>query len=98
LLSDSIILINLGAISDDKGAYIRSLGYKIINWNIDTVDWDSGSTTQTILENTKNGLRLNNKGIILMHDHYRVTHEALPGIINHLRSESYNIVSIDECL
>ncbi len=53
MLDDSIlhlilIMINLGAISDDKGAYIRSLGYKIINWNIDTVDWESQSQFGTV--------------------------------------------------
>ena len=81
-----------------KRPYIRSLGYKIVNWNIDTVDWDSGATAQTILENAKNGLKLNNGGILLMHDINRSTHEALPAIINHLRSESFNIVRLDECL
>ena len=27
-----------GSINNDKNAYIRSLGYKIINWNVDSVD------------------------------------------------------------
>lgn len=92
------VFLPLGAISDEKGTFIRSLGYKIINWNVDSADWDSGASAQSIFENVKNGIQLSNGGIILMHDIYKATHESLSSIISHLKSESYNIVRLDECI
>jgi peptidoglycan/xylan/chitin deacetylase (PgdA/CDA1 family) len=87
-----------GDISDATGAYIRSLGYRIVKWNVDPIDWRSDATPQSIADRVRNEVRANNGGIVLMHDIYSRTNQALPSIINFLRSESFNIVRLDECL
>ena len=87
-----------GSIPAEKGAYIRSLGYKIVNWNVSTEDWQATATIQSIFDNVLNGLRATNRGIILMHDPQKICFEALSLILNFLRAESYNIVRLDECI
>ena len=87
-----------GDITDSTGAYIRSLGYKIVKWNVDPIDWGYSATPQSITDKVRYEVRANNGGIVLMHDIYSRTNQALPSIINFLRSEAFNIVRLDECL
>ena len=87
-----------GSIPSDKGEFIRSLGYKIINWNVSTRDSQSNTTVQIAYDYLISGLRATNRGIVLMHDVQKVCYEALPLILEYLRAQSYNIVRLDECI
>ena len=87
-----------GDISDANSAYIRSLGYRIVKWNVDPIDWEYGASPQTVIDRVRYEVRANNGGIVLLHDIHRTTNQALPSIINFLQSESYNIVRLDECI
>ncbi|MCS1350216.1 polysaccharide deacetylase family protein [Mechercharimyces sp. CAU 1602] len=78
---------------------IEKRGYEIINWDVDTVDWERGRTAAEILETVKNQAR--SGSIILQHDgggNREATVQALPAIISYLQKEGYKLVTIDELL
>lgn len=90
-----------GSLNRDNVKQVADLGYKIIAWNVDSLDWKSLSGEQVrtnILENVRNG------SIILQHsaggpgEDLSGTVEALPVIITTLKKEGYEFVTIPELL
>ena len=90
-----------GSLNRDNVKQVADLGYKIIAWNVDSLDWKSLSGEQVrtnILENVRNG------SIILQHsaggpgEDLSGTVEALPVIITTLKKEGYKFVTIPELL
>ena len=74
---------------------VNGLGMKPIQWNVDSLDWkglDAAEITRRVTENTAPG------SIILFHNAAEHTPEALPGIIEYLLSEGYEIVPVSELL
>lgn len=70
-------------------------GIAIVNWSIDSLDWqyrDAAKTIAHIKENTHNG------GILLMHDIHAESVEALPAVLEYLTSEGYELVSVEELM
>ncbi len=69
----------------------EEMGYKIILWSIDTIDWKPDSTADKIknrvMEKPLNG------AIVLMHPKSE-TVKALPEIINFIRSQGVEIVPV----
>lgn len=62
-------------------------------WNVDSEDWknkDAAATTALIMKQTKPG------SIILMHDIWPSTAEALPSIISKLMAAGYTPVTLPE--
>ncbi|MEG0873173.1 MAG: polysaccharide deacetylase family protein [Clostridia bacterium] len=73
----------------------QQLNMPIILWNIDTQDWKSKNTASIVskaLENVQDG------DIILMHDIYKTTADAVPYIITELKSRGFELVTITELL
>lgn len=72
----------------------ESLGYKVIMWSIDTIDWNTKDYTM-ILE------RVNKKrhsgAIVLMHP-TEVTVKALPELIKSLQADGYKITTVSDVL
>jgi len=68
---------------------INELGYRYFDWDIDTNDWRQSSTPESIIEDILMNTRSREHVIILMHDVYERTLEALPGIIEGLREQGY---------
>jgi len=73
------------------------LGYKVIQWDTDSLDWKANSVQQIVdrvVTKTHPG------DIILMHasDSVKYTHEALPQIIDQLRSQGYDFASVSELM
>ena len=67
--------------------------YPIILWNIDTRDWftkDSDKIYNHIITNVCDGC------IVLMHDVYPATIEAVKKVIPELKSMGYDIVSVSD--
>ena len=63
----------------------------IINWTIDTLDWTNVSESyvyDTIMQNCYNGC------IVLMHDGYHNTVNALKGLLPALKREGYQVVGV----
>lgn len=72
---------------------IDIIDYPLVLWNIDTRDWESLNTksiVELVKENVKDG------DIILFHDMYPTTVEAIKGIVPYLINEGYQLVTIDE--
>lgn len=65
----------------------------IINWTIDTLDWTGVSAEEiyeTIFKNRFSG------AIVLMHDNYDATVEALKRLLPDLKQDGYQVVSVSE--
>ena len=81
-----------GAISDD----IRnSLDLSFIMWDVDSLDWKSKNEAAILTEiqhQTSDG------AIILMHDIHQTTIDALPTVLDYLKSQGYTFVTVDELL
>lgn len=72
----------------------EDLGYKVIMWSIDTIDWNTKDYTK-ILERVNK--KIHNGAIILMHP-TESTVKALPILINNILNSGYEIVPVSEVL
>lgn len=83
-----------GDFNQDTLEVARSLGYKTILWSIDTIDWKREGKDiilKRVFKNPHNG------AFILMHP-TKYTVEALPEMIDGLRTRGYDIVTVGELL
>jgi polysaccharide deacetylase family sporulation protein PdaB len=73
------------------------LGYTVIQWDTDSLDWMNIGTEKIIRRVVS---RAHPGDIILMHasDSSKQTHEALPVIIDQLRDKGYSFVSVSRLL
>ncbi len=70
-----------------------NLGLKTIQWDVDTLDW-KGISASEILQRVKSGVK--NGSIILCHNNSDHIVDALPQIIEFLKTEGYKMVKISE--
>jgi len=71
------------------------LGYAIINWNVDTMDWryrDPDRIYNVIMDRAKDG------SVILMHDIHATTAEAMIRVIPSLVEAGFDLVTVSELL
>lgn len=73
----------------------RVAGKPIINWDVDSEDWKSKNAGM-IQGRIKASLTEN--AIVLMHDIQPATVEALPGVIDNMRQQGFEFVSVDTLL
>ena len=79
-----------GAVNDNVRA---TVGTPMILWSIDTLDWetqDAQTTVDTVMENVADG------SIILMHDIFSASVDAVEMLVPRLLSEGYELVTIHE--
>jgi len=79
-----------GEIDERINRIAVQLGYEVIMWSLDTIDWqnpDMGTIVKRVVP------RIHNDAIILMHP-TKPTVEALPQIIKQLREEGYQMVPV----
>ena len=86
-----------GAYNDTIVALARERGYRTILWSVDAGDWRRPPVDQVVkatLSNVRPG------SIVLMHDgQYPLpTPQAMASIIDHLRSQGYELVTVSELL
>lgn len=90
-----------GSIDPERVEFISNIGYKIIAWNVDSLDWKGLSAEEVktnVLENVTEG------SIILQHsaggegEDLSGSVEALPEIIDVLKEEGFEFVTVDEIL
>ncbi len=80
-----------GGFVDEK--VLAATGVPIIYWTIDTVDWRDRNA-KTVRERAVSEAR--DGAMILMHDIHATTVEAVEGIIDDLRSQGYEFVTVSE--
>ena len=81
-----------GAITDD----IRnSLDLSFIMWDVDSLDWKSKNEASILTEIQR---EVKNGSIILMHDIHAETVNALPKVIDYLKGQGYDFVTVPDLL
>lgn len=72
-----------------------AVGAPIISWSLDTVDWKSRNTdaiVKIVLDNVRDG------DIILLHEIYKTTAEAVEIIVPELIKKGYQLVTVSEMM
>lgn len=77
------------------GPTAKIIGKAIIQWDVDSEDWRSLNTTK-IVERVKGSV--DDGSIILMHDIYPETIQAVPQIIEALKTQGYQFVTVNQLL
>jgi peptidoglycan/xylan/chitin deacetylase (PgdA/CDA1 family) len=88
--STTVIRPPYGAYNDEVLSLMQE---PVVLWDLDTEDWDSRNAkkvTEKVLENIKDG------DIVLMHDIYDSTAEAVETLVPKLKEQGYQIVSVSE--
>ncbi|HZJ76554.1 MAG TPA: polysaccharide deacetylase family protein [Oscillospiraceae bacterium] len=89
-----------GAVKAQDKQLINSLGYKVVNWSVDTRDW-AGTSNEQIMKYVKQ--QLGPGGIILMHNSgntgiIKNTVSTLPVMIEWIAEQGYEFVTVTEIL
>ncbi|OAX46523.1 Peptidoglycan-N-acetylglucosamine deacetylase [Paenibacillus sp. AD87] len=74
-----------------------SLNYQVVQWDTDSQDWKNPGV-QTIVDRVVS--KAHPGDIVLLHasDSSKQTHEALPVIIDKLKNQGYEFVTVSELL
>jgi peptidoglycan/xylan/chitin deacetylase (PgdA/CDA1 family) len=84
-----------GAVSDKVRNVSRELGFAIINWSVDPLDWktrDADAVYNAIMRDVAD------RAIVLSHDSYATTAAAMERVIPELISQGYQLVTVSELL
>lgn len=84
-----------GEINEKEINICQSLGYKVIKWDVDSMDWkniDSKHVVDRVLKSTSSG------SIILFHCDRRDVDEYLEQIICHFEKNKYNMVRLSDLI
>ena len=84
-----------GSINHNVQRVSGELGYSIVNWTVDTLDWhylNANVVYRTIMNNVKNG------DIILLHDIHATTINAMELVIPNLIAKGFKLVTVSELL
>lgn len=90
-----------GSVNEQTASTIYKMGYDIINWSVDTRDWD-GTSSSAIVSEVESETRPG--AVILLHSaggrggNLDNTIKALPSIIESLQRNGYRFVTIPELL
>ncbi len=75
---------------------VREIGYEIVQWSRDTVDWKENRSTQQILDGVLN--KLTTGDIILCHNNGFRIEEYLPVLIDTAQEKGFTFVTVGELL
>lgn len=84
-----------GAFNDNTVMAAKDLGYDLILWSVDTIDWRQDSTKDLIVDRVIS--KAHNSAIVLMHP-TEETVKALPDIIDYLYANGYKIGTISNVI
>jgi len=84
-----------GAVSSALKNTSAELGYALINWSIDPLDWSNRNADMVYKEIMTN---VNNRAIVLSHDLYGSTADAMERVIPELISRGYQLVTVTELM
>lgn len=88
-----------GNYDDEVKAYARGAGVSIIQWSVDTRDWESRNV-KSIINTAFNSSysKIQDGSIVLMHDIYPTTVNAAIKVVDRLQKEGYTLVTVPELL
>ncbi len=75
---------------------LREMGYEVVQWDIDTIDWKPERAADTILNSVIP--KLNNGSIILCHNNGYQLKNYLPALIEQTLEKGYRFVTVSELL
>jgi peptidoglycan/xylan/chitin deacetylase (PgdA/CDA1 family) len=84
-----------GAVNETVETVSRDAGFAMVNWSIDSLDWSSRDASAVYDEIMAN---VHDRGIILCHDLYASTAEAMQRVIPELKAQGYQLVTLSELL
>lgn len=90
-----------GSISREGLEYLKNNEYTMVSWSVDSLDWKYPGDADKVMINTLKDLR--GGSIILFHtlpgkERSRIIDSVLPKLINILRSQGYQFVTVDQLL
>lgn len=79
-------------------ARVQSCGYSVIMWNVDSEDWKHKTQTQSEIDIIVNNVMkdVGDGNIILMHEIYENSYQALDIILRKLTEQGYKVVTVTE--
>ena len=81
---------------DDKSlTTLEGMDMKVIQWNVDSIDWDKPSPETIIERTTKN---IASGSILLFHNDLENTSEALPKVLESLIGQGFEPVKVSELI
>jgi peptidoglycan/xylan/chitin deacetylase (PgdA/CDA1 family) len=89
-----------GAVTEDEIAHFGEMGFKLIDWSIDSFDWDLKHNSVAEILGKINAYK-HPGAIVLMHaagPHHQHTVDALPLIIADLEKDGYHFLTVPELL
>jgi len=92
----SLFRAPFGEYNDTVVKTARRLGYEIVQWDIDSIDWKEGRSEETILNTVVP--KLKSGSIILSHNNGHHIETYLPKLIEKAQAEGYRFVTIPELL
>lgn len=84
-----------GAYNDQMIETVRSCGYQVIQWDVDSLDWKNYGV-DSIIDTVCDHKHLGNGSIILCHNGAEYTAEALGTLIDNLEAAGYEFVRMSE--
>ncbi len=84
-----------GEYDDSMMTTLEGMGYKIIQWDVDSIDWQEPTPDEIVkrvMAKTESG------SILLFHNDLENTTEALPQILEQLSSKGYEFVSATDLI
>lgn len=85
-----------GEYNDSVIKTVRAMGYEVIQWDIDTVDWRPERSAQTILDTVLP--KLASGSIILCHNNGYKIKEYLPTLLKTAADQGFTFVTVSELL
>ena len=85
-----------GEYNDNVIKTVRDMGYEVVQWDIDTVDWRPERSAQTILDTVLPNLK--SGSIILCHNNGYMIKDYLPTLLKTAIDQGYVFVPVSELL
>lgn len=84
-----------GDYNDELIKTCREIGYNVIQWDVDSLDWKEISAESVVDKVTRN---IKNGSIVLFHNNAKYVSEYLPLVIEKLHDQGYEIVPISDLI
>lgn len=84
-----------GEVNNKTMEICDALGYKVVKWDVDSLDWkEIGAThvTERVIKDVDSG------SIVLLHSNISNIEDYLDGIITRLKEDGYELVTVSELL